>query len=334
MKNKNLVSIIIPIYNVEKYIGDCLKSILAQTYTNIEIICIDDGSTDKSYNVVKSELKNSSVKYVIKKCDNQGVSVARNLGIRLATGKYVCFVDSDDMIDGNYILHMVNALEEHPDCECAICEKRNISDEEKKTFLSYYKEQISEEKIYVKESGEVLKEMLYHQISAGIWDLMIKKDFILRNELYFEEGFAYSEDLQLVWKIVACAKNIIIVDEKLYLYRQRNSSAMSKFDDRRLDGMILFQRLEQYFYDNRKDFFDEFTRFGVAYWTWSTLWQAVKLTNKYSDFNRTASLLRYRKYFPKLYKYPDRRVSLSSRIAMISLRGYYALIKMYLSLHN
>lgn len=334
MKNKGLVSIVIPIYNVEKYAIRCLESINKQTYKNIEVICINDGSIDNSYHIVKEYLKKCSFQYIIKNCENKGVSAARNLGIKLSSGDYICFVDSDDMIDNNYITHMVSVLERFPDFECAICKKRDITDNDKIGDIPSCEEKLLENRIKETESIFVLRKMLYHQISAGIWNLMISKELILKNNLYFEEGFAYSEDLQLVWKLVACSKGVVTIDERLYLYRQRDSSAMAKFDNRRMDGLILFQNLEKFLKKNRKDFSKEFSRFGVAYWVWSTLWQAARLANGYDDFIEKANILHYKEYLPKLYEYPIKKVSISSKIAMISLKGYYILIKIYLKVYN
>lgn len=334
MKCKDLVSIVIPIYNVEKYIVRCLESINEQTYENIEVICINDGSTDNSYHLAKGYLEHCSFRYMLEDCENKGVSAARNHGIELSTGNYVCFVDSDDMIDRNFVANMVSALKRYPDCECAICKKRNINDDDKISDIPCSENKLLANKISQHDSLIVLREMLYHQFSAGIWNLMISKDLILNNHLSFEEGYAYSEDLQLVWKIVACAENIVLVDNGLYFYRQRNTSAMAKFDKRRMDGLFLFQNLEIFMNEKRKDFSEEFSCYGVAYWVWSSLWQAVKLSSTYKDFSEKANILPYKNYFPRLYHYPIKKVSFSSRIAMLSLGGYYVMIKVHFKLKS
>ncbi len=98
MKEYDLVSIIVPVYNVEKYIEKCILSIINQTYTNLEIIIVNDGSLDHSENIIKEYIsKDNRIKYI--KRENGGLGAARNTGIENATGKYIAFVDSDDWID-------------------------------------------------------------------------------------------------------------------------------------------------------------------------------------------------------------------------------------------
>ena len=102
-----MVSVIIPVYNVEKYIDECLKSVVSQTYKNIEVIIINDGSTDKSEEIIRSYLdKYENITYIYQQ--NKGVSEARNLGLKNATGDYVLFVDSDDYIHKSMIEKMYN----------------------------------------------------------------------------------------------------------------------------------------------------------------------------------------------------------------------------------
>ena len=103
------VSIIVPVFNTEKYISRCIDSILTQTFTNFECILIDDGSTDKSWNICK-HYSQSDKRVVLVHQENSGVSATRNKGIEMARGKYVCFVDSDDYIDKNMYEELVSAI--------------------------------------------------------------------------------------------------------------------------------------------------------------------------------------------------------------------------------
>lgn len=103
------VSVIVPAYNVESYIEVCINSIINQTYNNYEIIIIDDGSSDNTYEICK-KIRNSNSKIKLHRQENQGVSVARNVGMSLAKGKYYIFVDADDMVSKYYIETLVNAI--------------------------------------------------------------------------------------------------------------------------------------------------------------------------------------------------------------------------------
>ena len=126
MNNKHLISIIVPVYNVEKYIDKCIKSILEQTYKNLQIILIDDGSQDKSGQICDEyELQDNRIEVIHKK--NGGLSDARNLGIKKARGEYIGFVDSDDYISKNMYEDMYKIIQEK-DSDVCICNVYNVID--------------------------------------------------------------------------------------------------------------------------------------------------------------------------------------------------------------
>ena len=110
-------SIIVPIYNVEKYVVDCLESILNQSNQDYEIICVNDGSTDLSGEIVKNYQKNYSEKIVYVEQENLGLSAARNAGIAVAKGEYICFVDSDDMLTDNALEVLISTIKMNPDVQ-------------------------------------------------------------------------------------------------------------------------------------------------------------------------------------------------------------------------
>ena len=114
------VSIIVPCYNVEKYIERCLNSLINQEYSNIEILCIDDGSKDNTKKIIKNFLeKDSRIKYFYK--ENGGLSSARNYGLKYIDGYYCCFIDSDDYVDSTYVSKLVNSIEKN-NADIAVCE--------------------------------------------------------------------------------------------------------------------------------------------------------------------------------------------------------------------
>lgn len=115
---EDLVSIIVPVYNVEKYVNRCLYSLVHQTYKNLQIIVVDDGSTDKSYEAVSKFSEKDSRIEVYRK-DNGGLSDARNFGLKHVKGKYISFVDSDDWVSENYVEVLKNLLGEDDDISCA-----------------------------------------------------------------------------------------------------------------------------------------------------------------------------------------------------------------------
>lgn len=323
-----LVSVIIPMYNVEKFVEWCLASIEEQTYEYIEIICIDDGSTDETYSVASAWKEKSRYKFVVYKIKNSGVSVARNIGVSYATGEYICFVDADDMLSSEYIGTLVQTLEKRRLCGAAICGKKNIDEYENRSFA--YKRAYTELEIEYFDSYSIMEKMLYHKLVAGIWNLMIRRKILEKNELKFAEGYAYSEDLQFVWKTIACCNEVAVISAPLYLYRIRSSSAMRKFDIRRKDGLYLFKQLEIFMTEKRPEFSKQFEKYGVAYWIWSTMWQAVNLSDTYKQFCDKTDEYSPKLYIQRLLDYPNIKVRVTSILFLISKKVYYYSMKIYL----
>jgi len=112
MNEKNKISIIVPIYNSEKYLKRCIESILKQTYTNIELILINDGSEDKSLEICEEYKKNDERIIIVNK-ENEGVSVARNIGIEKATGELISFVDADDYLEATFLQELLDIMEKY-----------------------------------------------------------------------------------------------------------------------------------------------------------------------------------------------------------------------------
>lgn len=319
-----MISVVIPVYNVSMYIERCLISLDKQTYKDFEIIMINDGSNDESEEIIKKWIINSKLNIHLISKDNQGVSIARNIGIENARGDLICFVDADDMLDTNYLFFMYSTIVNNLNCDVAICQKKLVdnvcieSSVNKDACCYTYEKSLT-----------ILRMLLYHELSAGIWSLMIKKSLLLKCNLKFAEGYAYSEDLEMVWRIIGNAKEIALIMNSLYCYRIRTGSAMASFDSKRKDGYILFQQLEVYFGDTRKDFADEFKRYGVAYWVWSTVSQAVNVSKSYTKFNEMIRFMNIKKYMPKLYSYPILLVKISAIIFNLCRPLYWLLIKCY-----
>lgn len=215
MKNDK-VSIIIPIYNVEKYIEQCLNSIIKQKYTNIEIILVDDGSQDNSGKMCDSYAKKDNRIMVIHK-ENGGVSSARNIGIQKANGKYITFVDSDDYIAENYIEELYNEIKTK-DADISICGTIDVDEEGK-----YINKSIGYENII--NSSEALKELLNEKYyKSVVWAKMYKKNII--KNIKFNEDIAIAEDLDFLFKALCIANSVAVNTKKnTYYYRLRENSA-------------------------------------------------------------------------------------------------------------
>jgi glycosyltransferase involved in cell wall biosynthesis len=213
------ISVIIPVYNVEKYLNKCISSVLFQLEKNIEIILIDDGSTDTSFETCEKYVKTDNRVYLVHK-KNGGLSSARNIGINYATGDYLIFLDSDDFWDNKLALY--NLLE--------------IMDNDIDLICFGYREYIDGRGIInrgIDFSGfnniecdmyQLLKEMFCYGIyTSSAWCKAIKRDLFSKHNLYFCEGI-FSEDIDWSARLLVSANSIAVYCDSFYCYRQRADS--------------------------------------------------------------------------------------------------------------
>lgn len=214
--NSVLISIIVPIYNTSKYLNRCIDSLIHQSLSDIEIILIDDGSTDNSLKICEEyEKRFDNIR--IYSQNNSGQSVARNYGIRVAKGKYIGFVDSDDYVDsGMYESLLKVALSNNCDlCICGNEKYYNYSDIHTCNKNAEYETEIDNQKI--------LKNYLLQKISSYPCDKIFKRELLLNNNIKFPEGY-YFEDINFVLKSLYYSNKIAITEEKFYKYLQRSDS--------------------------------------------------------------------------------------------------------------
>lgn len=208
------VSVIIPVYNVADYLDECLQSVTAQTYTNIEIILINDGSTDTSLSICNEWQKKDGRIKVINNI-NRGVSYTRNIGIENAAGDYFIFVDSDDIISENHVEVLLSLLE-RSGADIAItthcCFKKN----QKAEFVNSDEYTVWERNL----------ETAFFTVTQGmVSSKLYKKDIILEHNVRFDETIAVCEDLAFNFAYVKHCRSAAVGNAKLYGYRQRPNSA-------------------------------------------------------------------------------------------------------------
>lgn len=226
MNSKALISIIVPVYNVNKYIKKCVNSITSQTYSNLEIILVDDGSKDTSGDICDELAKNDSRIKVIHKV-NGGLSDARNCGIDIASGKYIGFVDGDDYIAPQMMENMLLAIERHH-AAVAMCGRFVVDEEEnieKKMFT------LDEEKVFDGKTA-IRYALTYNGCDFAAWDKLYKKSLF--------DGVRYplgvmSEDYQVTPMVLSSADKIVHVASPFYYYVQRRGSiTKQEFTEKRV----------------------------------------------------------------------------------------------------
>lgn len=214
----DLVSIIIPLYNSEKYIGDCIESCLRQEYENIEVIVIDDGSTDDGLSVAKKDVQRDK-RVKVFHTRNCGVSSARNTGIKKSHGKYVCFLDADDCLDKGFVGTMINYMVKY---RADFCFSRNVWDIKQKNI----KQMGASGRLVTSSDAEAL--LLSQEVAVGCWNKMYTRS-ILSTHLFREDLF-YGEGLFFINKIAHDSSRVVVCEDALYHYRKVNpESATTAF---------------------------------------------------------------------------------------------------------
>lgn len=240
-----MISIIIPIYNAGGVVSNCIKSILEQSYTDYEVILVDDGSTDNSGEVCQSIVKKDN-RFIYVRQENKGVSSARNRGIGLANGEFIVFVDGDDCLDRNYLNCLISEV---GDNDLAVCGYKKILDTD-----IYNSKQIDMHKIqFIKYSANKYCEELFSvgnlEYQGYVWGKLYRADVIKKNDIYFDENIAYNEDrLFLVQYLDNCKRSVVYCPEELYIYIQSDNSAMGKlkksYNSKMISELAAYKKIE------------------------------------------------------------------------------------------
>lgn len=218
MKSDKLVSIIIPVYNVEKYIEKCVMSCINQDYSNVEVIAVDDGSLDDSGKILDSiEKKYNSLKVFHKK--NGGVSSARNYGMSIANGYYISFVDGDDYLEKDFVSYMLSIAEKTS--SDFVLSKNCFTFEGQEQPLDSFKRLSNEEATAL---------LLSSRVEVGCWNKMYKKELLKSNGVLFNENLFFGEGLEFIIRIAQLSQNVGVGERLVYNYRKNNlDSATTSF---------------------------------------------------------------------------------------------------------
>lgn len=212
----DMISVIIPVYNSENYIRDCIVSVLGQSYGNLEIIIVDDGSTDNSCAIAEDLLKGFGANYKIVHQENQGVAAARNHGIELAAGSWVIAIDSDDCIDRDTFKIIMEHIGES---DVAVFDFKINSTEEAVT--------VSNDSIVVLSGKDAIEGFYNRKYKFIAPASLIRKSFLLESKIQYDETCKFAEDDLYVWKLLCKANQVLYVKRPLYNYVFHNDSTMT-----------------------------------------------------------------------------------------------------------
>lgn len=232
MSDNPAISVIIPIYNVGEYLYRSLSSVACQTYKNFEVIMVNDGSTDHSASIAEDFEKNFSHFNLVHN-DKKGVASARNLGIRLAKGEYIAFVDSDDYIDPNFLYRLYTAAKKN-DADVSCC-----------NYALYNIESGFLHPIFLRKPRRGVHShlnMAKHTVSdfsmrSYLWNKLWKRDLFVRHSIEFPE--MYFEDIATTSRLLYLANKCVVINQCLYYYTLRDGSIVSFFTADKLNDYLL-----------------------------------------------------------------------------------------------
>lgn len=234
-KTLPLITMIVGIYNGEKYLSECLDSIICQDYTNIEIILVDDGSTDLSGKIA-DEYASKDIRIKVIHQENSGVSVARNCAIEIATGEYICIVDQDDIISQNYVSYFYNLIDKY-DAQIALTPMVDKFFGKPDTSLKFKDQNV------VWSGEKTAEQMLYHKIVIAPWNKMISTKLIHDNHVRFNPNFFGGEGFAFSVESYQYAQRIVVGSQIVYHYRVGDpESGASKFRESTIHSSINAQQ--------------------------------------------------------------------------------------------
>lgn len=270
------ISVIVPVYNVESYLSACLESLINQTYQQLEIILINDGSTDNCPKICDSYASKDS-KIVVIHQKNVGLSGARNTGLRHATGDLISFMDSDDLLSLDYYQKLSDILLENKAdiVECAYAKFETENDITKINQSSYKSAEIYK-------TEKALELLMNEYIKQMVWNKLYRKEVI--KNILFPVG-KINEDEYWSYKIFGNAKKIIKIHDILYFYRQQPESIMGKdYSLKRLDGLDALEERIQYMQMN----FPELENLAIKKYCLGAIFHfQMLLNNSHLDANKS-----------------------------------------------
>ena len=305
------VSIIIPIYNVKEYLQECIESVLNQTYADIEILLIDDGSEDNSSEICDKYAEQSN-KIKVFHIKNGGVSNARNLGIKEATGKYIMFVDSDDVIESQMVEKMVENIENYDMVICGYWEKfRNMN----------LKHEVTSVVIDIDKEKSITDIFEREGYGGYLWNKIFITNIIKENEIKFNKDIYMCEDLYFVINYMRFCKKIRILPECMYYYRMRKSSMIWKKEKSKFESLfIAYSKIYAILKQEQISMIKFYYSFLISIFLNKGLFNAyMKKKNSKIDYNKI--------YYDVL---KSKEITKSRKIKLIIIRRFKFIYKFYM----
>lgn len=313
------ISVIVPIYNVEEYIEETIDSICNQNFVDYEIILINDGTKDNSVEIAENVIHKYGINYKIINQENKGLPSARNRGLIEAKGKYVCFIDSDDKLDKDFLCSQYRALERER-LDVSFCKF------EYTTVKNRDGNNVCEHPYKVLNKTQVLESFMKRSLKIHCCSLLINKQFLINNKLYFDENLRFGEDVEFMWRLFVKVERLIMIDAAYYKYLIRNNSIMT---NQNINKIIMLNKI----YSNTVNkISEEYPKYNYIfkYMPSRIKFACIHSYSKQSNYNSFKDLLNkleYKKDIKILYSFPDFRVRILSRLLNYNKRLFYIVFR-------
>ncbi len=249
------LSVIVPVYNVEKYLDKCLNSLANQTFKEMEVIIVNDGSLDNSEEIIDKYVKKYD-NFTSYKKKNGGLSSARNYGIKYASGEYIAFLDSDDYVTYDMYEKMYEKAKSN-NFDMVVCDVNYVSDDKEWVVTSNIKNDTND-----------IKKVMYN-IYPAAWNKIFKKEILVNNKIYFKEG-VWFEDVEFIYRLLPYIKNIGVIHEPFNQYVQREGSITNTVNKKiydyvyNMDSIIDFYKEREIYNEYKKELEYSYVRYVYA----------------------------------------------------------------------
>lgn len=309
------VSVIVPVYQVEKYIGNCIRSIVAQTFKDFELILVNDGTKDRSIEEALSVIRGTGIEYRVLNKENGGLSSARNAGVKVAKGEWLVFVDADDVLNENYLLRLYEAGEAAR-LAVSIANIQTVNEKE----LFKQPEKTFEPEILDRQT--LLDTFLIRKISIVVTAIMIKTETFVQNALWFDESVKFGEDAHFYWRLLLSQERVVYNRTPLYNYFVREGSiTTAPTTEKMLTNYRAFQELRNYISERTDSSFADFVLARQCF----AMLRVCAVFNHYGEYLDLYEKLEFDIYRRTLLRFPDERVKLLCLSMYVSKRIFYLL---------
>ena len=311
-----MISIVVPVYNIEKYIVECLKSIINQDYQDFELLLIDDGSLDDSIKKAEDFLLDKNINYKIYHKENGGLGSARNYGIKKAKGEFVVCVDGDDIISHDFLDRLLINID---GCDFSFCDFRFIKE--------FQLVDDSNNDIREFDKDELLDVFSKRNIGFVVPSMLFRRDFLLENDLFFNEEIRFSEDQMFIWKVFFKTNKARYLYRKMYGYYVRDNSIMTSTSYDKIEkAYYLYEDFIKELNEQYPDY-HELIKYILPRWKLGSLYTSARLLSR-DKFNDLCNIMNSKKIFEEIKGIGEIKAYMLAFVSRLSNNLLYRLCRM------